>query len=140
MSRDPDCLFCKIIEGQIPCFKVHEDEKTLAFMDINPVNPGHALVVPKFHSLDIYETPTEWLTATVVAAQMVAKAVRKTLDPHGLNLVQCNGPGAQQSVFHLHLHVLPRTEGDEAKLNWGLEPGDMGEIERLAREIRANMA
>ena len=139
MTDDPDCIFCKIIKGEIPSFKVHEDDKTLAFMDINPVNPGHALVIPKFHASDLLRIPAEWLTATTVAAQKVARAVDKTLKPHGLNLVQANGPGAAQSVMHLHVHVIPRAKGDDLKMNWGLKPGDMDEIGKLALSIRANL-
>ena len=140
MAREADCIFCKIIDGEIPSFKVFEDEKTLAFMDINPVNPGHVLVIPKHHAPDLMGIPTDWLTATVATAQKVARAVDKTLKPDGLNLVQSNGPGAAQSVFHLHVHVIPRTEGDGLKMNWGIAPGDMDAIGALAERIRANVA
>ena len=139
MTRDPDCIFCKIIHGEIPSFNVFEDDKTLAFMDINPVNPGHVLVIPKHHAPDLLQTPTEWLTATVATAQTVARAVDKTLKTDGLNLVQANGPGAQQGVFHLHVHVVPRIKGDDLKLNWKLVPGDMETIGALAERIRGNV-
>lgn len=134
-----DCIFCKIVAGDVPCFKVYEDEHTLAFMDINPANRGHALVIPKAHSPDLYESPDETLAATLATARKVARAVRATVNPDGLNLVQANGPGAAQSVFHLHVHIMPRFTGDEMKLNWGLKPGDMGDIKVLSEEIARNI-
>ncbi len=134
-----DCIFCKIIAGEIPCFKLHEDDDTLAFMDINPANEGHALVIPKEHSTDVHAISVPAITATVITAKKVASAVQKSLNPSGINLLQCNGPAAAQSVFHFHMHVLPRREGDELKLNWGLKPGDMDAIGKLAERIRANL-
>ncbi len=139
MTADADCLFCKIIAGEIPCFKLFEDDETLAFMDINPANEGHALVIPKEHAKDVYAVSEAAITATVKTAKKIAAAVDKTLNPDGLNLLQCNGPAAAQSVFHFHMHVLPRREGDELKLNWGLRPGDMDTIGALAERIRGNL-
>jgi histidine triad (HIT) family protein len=136
MTADADCLFCKIIAGEIPCFKLFENDDTLAFMDINPANEGHALVIPKEHAADVYAVSDAALTATVTTAKKIAAAVDKTINPDGLNLLQCNGPAAAQSVFHFHMHVLPRREGDELKLNWGLKPGDMDAIGALAERIR----
>ncbi len=139
MTLDADCIFCKIIRSEIPCFKLHEDDRTLAFLDINPVHPGHALVVPKHHAADVFETPAEWLSATVETAQRVAQAVRATFDPPGLNLLQCNGPAAAQSVAHYHMHVIPRATDDGLTMNWALVPGDMDELARIAEQIRTNM-
>lgn len=139
MSTDPDCLFCKIIQGEIPCFKLYEDDDTLSFMDINPASEGHALVIPKEHAADIHAVSDNAIMAAVVTARKVAAAVDKTLNPDGLNLLQCNGPAAAQSVFHFHMHVLPRRDGDDLKLNWGLKPGDMDAIGELAERIRGNL-
>ena len=139
MTSDADCLFCKIIAGEIPCFKLFENDETLAFMDINPANEGHALVIPKEHATDVYTVSDAAIAATVATAKKIAAAVDKTLNPDGLNLLQCNGPAAAQSVFHFHMHVLPRREGDELKLNWGLKPGDMDAIGALAERIRGNL-
>jgi histidine triad (HIT) family protein len=139
MTLDADCIFCKIIKGEIPSFNILEDGSTLAFMDINPGNTGHALVIPKYHTPDFLEAPEEWLSATMVTAQKVARAVKETLGPHGINIVVAHGTGAAQSVFHLHVHVLPRAEGDDLRLNWGLVPGDMDAIGELAERIKANM-
>lgn len=136
---DPDCIFCRIIRGEVPSFKVREDERTLAFMDINPANPGHVLIIPKFHAADVFEIEGPWLGASVDAVQKVAWAVRATLDPDGVNIVQANGPGAAQSVAHFHWHVLPRRKDDGLPLNWAIKPGDMAEIAALAERIRSNL-
>ena len=139
MDRDPDCVFCGIVAGEIPSFRLFEDESTLAFMDINPANEGHALVIPKEHTIDLYTVSEEALARTAVTARKVAAAVATTLNPDGLNLVQCNGPAAAQSVMHFHVHVLPRVEGDGLSMNWGLKLGDIEAIGRLAERIRANL-
>ncbi|MCH7881895.1 MAG: HIT family protein [Proteobacteria bacterium] len=139
MTADADCLFCKIIAGEIPCFKLFENHETLAFMDINPANEGHALVIPKEHAADVYAVSDAAIATTVKTAKKIAAAIDKTLNPDGLNLLQCNGPAAAQSVLHFHIHVLPRREGDELKLNWGLRPGDMDAIGALAERIRGNL-
>ncbi len=139
MSDATECIFCKIAAGEIPCFKLCEDEHTLAFMDINPANEGHALVIPREHAADLHAVSEAALAATVVTAKRVAGAIRALLDPPGLNLLQCNGAAAAQSVMHFHVHVLPRREGDELKMNWGLRPGDMDAIGALAERLRAHL-
>lgn len=136
---DPDCIFCKIIRGEVPSFKILEDDRMLAFMDINPDNPGHVLVIPKYHAVDLYEIPDPWLSHSAIAVQSVARAVRAALRPHGLNIVQANGPGAAQSVRHFHWHVLPRVRDDNLRLNWGIAPGDMDAIKDTAEKIRASL-
>ena len=139
MRRDPDCVFCKIVAGEIPSFKLFEDEATLAFMDINPANEGHALVIPKEHAPDLYAVSDEALARTSVTAKRVAAALARTLNPHGLNLVQSNGAAAGQSVMHFHVHVLPRVKDDGLAMNWGLKLGDIDAIGRLAERIRVWM-
>ena len=136
MSRDPDCVFCKIVSGEVPSFTLFEDDVTLAFMDINPANEGHALVIPKEHASDLHAVSDEALARTVVTAKRVAGAIARTLNPAGLNLVQCNGPAAAQSVMHFHVHVLPRVADDRLAMNWGLKLGDIDAIGRLAERIR----
>ena len=136
MNRDPDCVFCKIVAGEIPSFTLFEDDATLAFMDINPANEGHALVIPKEHAVDLYAISDETLARTVVTAKMVARAAARTLNPDGLNLVQCNGRAAAQSVMHFHVHVLPRVKDDRLAMNWGLKLGDIDAIGRMAERIR----
>jgi histidine triad (HIT) family protein len=132
-----DCVFCKIIQGQIPSTKVYEDDKTLAFMDIHPVNPGHCLVVPKEHAANLMDSSPEAVADAMRTVHKVAKAVQKALNPYGINLLQANGEGAAQSVFHLHIHIIPRVQGDDLNMNWGLVKGDMGEIAAIAAKIKA---
>ena len=139
MRSDTDCVFCKIVAGEIPCFKLYEDDLTMAFMDINPANRGHCLAIPKAHWKDLHAVPDELIDATLHTAKRVAGAVRDTLRPDGINLVQANGSGAAQSVFHFHVHILPRRSGDELKINWGLKPGDMDEIGEVADQLKSNL-
>jgi histidine triad (HIT) family protein len=134
---DPTCIFCKIVAGQIPCFKLLEDQETIAFMDINPVNPGHALAVAKGHWPTVDVIPPEVLAAVARSAQRVAKAAMKELKPVGVNLLQANGAGAWQSVPHLHIHIMPRQSDDGVVLNWEPRPGDMAEIEVMCRRLKA---
>lgn len=134
---DESCIFCKIVAKQLPCFKLLEDEATIAFMDINPVNPGHALAVAKGHWPTIDVIPPEVLAAVARTAQRVAKSAMTTLDPSGVNLLQSNGVGAGQSVPHLHVHILPRFPGDQVRLNWTYKPGDKTEIEAICNRLKA---
>jgi len=137
VTADPNCIFCKIVAGQIPCFKLYEDADTLAFMDINPGNDGHALAIAKAHHADLYSMPTPLLGAVAATAQRVAKAVVKAFSPDGINMVQANGKGAEQSVFHFHLHILPRRIGDDLKMNWGHRAGDMARIKATYEKVKA---
>ncbi len=139
MTSDPDCVFCKIVAGEIPCFKLYEDDATLAFMDINPVHPGHALAIARDHYPDLFAIPPDLLAATTATVQRVAGAIQKTLSPPGMNVLQCNGAAAAQSVPHFHMHAIPRHADDGLAMNWGLRPGNMDEIAALAKDIRANL-
>jgi histidine triad (HIT) family protein len=139
MATDPDCIFCKIVAGAVPCVKLFEDSDTLAFMDINPVHDGHCLVIPRAHYPTVFDIAPEAFAAVARATAAVAKAVNAALAPDGLNLVQSNGRGAAQSVGHFHVHVLPRRLGDELLLNWTLRPGDMARIGEIAEHIRAHL-
>ena len=140
MHTDPECIFCKIVAGQIPCFKLYEDATVLSFMDINPVNDGHCLVITKAHAENFYDAGPDDLQAVIRAAQRVARAVDRALAPAGLNIIQANGPAAGQSVFHYHLHVFPRRAGDNASFNWQQIPGDMQRIEANHGKILAALA
>ena len=139
MTSDADCIFCRIVAGEIPSFKLLEDDRVLSFMDINPANEGHCLVIPKDHAPNLYESNDESLAAVMSAARRVADAVRRTLDPPGISVAQANGPAAGQSVFHLHFHVIPRRTDDDLLFNWEMRPGDLDAIGRLADRIRANL-
>jgi histidine triad (HIT) family protein len=134
---DGTCIFCKIVAGQIPCFKLLETANTIAFMDINPVNPGHALAVAKGHWPTVDVIPPEVLAEVAQTAQKVAKAAFRVLKPHGVNLLQANGEGAGQSVPHLHIHIMPRVKGDDVNLNWQPKPGDMAAIKALYEKLKA---
>ena len=139
MTSDPACIFCKIVAGAIPCFKLFEDGDTLAFMDINPVHDGHCLVIPKAHYPMVFDLPPDAFAASARTAGAVARAVQAALAPDGLNLIQSNGPGAAQSVPHFHLHILPRKLGDGLVLNWTPRPGDRARIAEIAERIRARL-
>ena len=134
---DGACIFCKIVAGQIPCFKLLEDANTIGFMDINPVNSGHALSVAKGHWPTVDVIPAEVLADVAKSAQRIAKAVVKELKPIGVNLLQANGEGAGQSVPHLHIHVMPRAKGDDVNLNWEQKPGDMAAIKAVYERLKA---
>jgi histidine triad (HIT) family protein len=132
-----DCVFCKIRDGQIPSMKIDEDERTLTFMDVNPLNPGHCLVVTKRHVPSIFEADVEDLTAVVATAKRIAVAIQAGLKPGGLNLLQANGAAAFQSVAHFHLHLVPRFADDGKGFDWKLVPGDREQITRVGERVRA---
>jgi histidine triad (HIT) family protein len=132
-----DCVFCKIRDGQIPSAKVYEDERTFAIMDINPLNPGHCLVVTKTHAATLFEAEPADLAAAITTAKRVATAIRAALKPDGLNMLQANGAAAFQSVPHFHLHLIPRFVGDGKGFDWPLVAGDRDEIGANAEKVRA---
>ena len=134
--RDPDCIFCKIVAGEVPGQIVQEDDRTVAFMDISPATRGHALVVPRNHWRDLLEIEHDDLEATVVAAQRLAQRMHERLDVDGVNLLNARGAAAWQTVFHFHVHVIPRYEGDPLRLPWKPEPGDTDEIAAVADQLR----
>jgi histidine triad (HIT) family protein len=133
---DPDCIFCKIIAGDLPGEILAEDEHTVCFMDINPATPGHALVIPRAHSKDLLEISDEDLAATTLAARRLARTMAETLEPEGFNVLNCCGSAAWQTVFHFHLHVVPRNSDDPLELPWIPRPGDADEIRATAQAIR----
>ena len=140
MTRDADCVFCRILAGQIPAETLFEDADTIAIMDINPAQDGHCLVISKGHYPTVFAIAPEAFAAVSRTVVRVAAAVNRALAPDGLNLVQANGPGAQQSVPHFHLHILPRRHGDDLALNWQPRPGDPARIKALAARIRAALS
>jgi histidine triad (HIT) family protein len=131
-----DCLFCKIVAGEIPSERVDEDEHTIAFMDINPWTRGHALVVPKNHSRNLYEVPEEDVTATALAAKRLAIRMRDRLDCDGVNLLNSCEPAAWQTIFHFHVHVIPRYDDDPLRLPGQPQSIDQDELARIAQELR----
>ena len=137
MSDPSDCLFCKIAAGDLPATVVYEDERTLAFMDINPGSRGHLLVIPRAHSKDLLEIEPEDLAAVAHTAQTMARRVKDRLAADGVNLINSCGSNAWQTVFHFHIHVIPRYKGDPLRLPWQPAPGDRDEIAAAARALGA---
>jgi histidine triad (HIT) family protein len=136
VASDPDCLFCGIVAGEIPSETIDANQRTIAFMDINPATRGHALVVPREHSADLMEIGEYDLIATTLAAQRLSKRMMEVLGADGIDLINACGAAAWQTVFHFHIHVVPRYEDDPLKLPWVPESGDSDEIASLAQRLR----
>ena len=133
---DPDCIFCKIVAGELPSTIVDEDERTVAFMDVSPATRGHALVVPRAHSPDLLAVAAEDLQAVAVAAQRLARRAKERLGADGANLLNSCGAAAWQTVFHFHVHVIPRYDDDPLRLPWRPAPGDPDQIAAAAAQLR----
>ena len=136
-ARDPDCLFCKIVAGEIPSTIVAEDERTVSFMDINPATRGHALVVPREHAENLLAVGEEDLAAVAAAAKRLAARAKDALSADGVNLLNSCGSAAWQTVFHFHVHVIPRYQDDPLRLPWVPGPGDSAEIAAAAAALTA---
>jgi histidine triad (HIT) family protein len=132
---DPDCIFCKIVAGELPATILDEDERTIAFMDINPATRGHALVIPRAHTTDLMSIDADELAAVSLAAQRLAARAKQRLHADGINVINSCGAAAWQTVFHFHLHVIPRYVGDPLRLPWVPAPGDPAEIAAAAAAI-----
>jgi histidine triad (HIT) family protein len=135
-----DCVFCKIVAKQIPATVVHEDKDTLAFMDIGQVNPGHVLVALKQHAENIFALDEAQAAAVFRSAAKVARAIRAAFQPGGLSVYQANGKAAGQTVFHLHIHLVPRHEGDGMELTWPVKNPPRERLADYADKIRAKLA
>jgi histidine triad (HIT) family protein len=136
MATDPDCLFCKIVAGELPATIVAEDERTVSFMDINPATRGHALVVPRTHTADLLSVEREDLQSVALAAQRLARRASTALGAEGVNLLNSTGSAAWQTVFHFHVHVIPRYRDDPLRLPWTPAPGEPAEIAAAAELLR----
>ena len=130
------CIFCEIVRGNAPAFKVHEDDHTLTFMDIFPVSRGHALIIPKDHFENLFEANEESLARIVTRSLALAKAIRRVIAPDGLGVYQLNGAAAGQTVFHYHMHLIPRHEGGRLDLHTRVRGKD-ADLEAVSREIAA---
>lgn len=139
MATDPGCVFCRIVAKRIPATVVHEDAATLAFMDIGQVNPGHVLVAAKVHAENLYALDDAQARAVFGAAAKVARAIRDAFSPQGLSVYQANGKAAGQTVFHFHLHLVPRHEGDGMALAWPVKNPPREQLEEAARRIREKL-
>lgn len=137
-KQDESCIFCKIVSRELPGTVLDEDARTVSFMDINPATRGHALVVPRAHTRDLLSIEPEDLCAVASAAQRLAIRQRERLGAVGVNLVNSCGAAAWQTVFHFHMHVIPRYEGDPLRLPWVPAPGDAGEIADAARALQGD--
>ena len=132
-----DCVFCKIRDGDLPSYKIQEDDRVITFMDINPLNSGHCLVTPKAHAATIHDVAEADLAACLIAAKRVALVIQQVLKPDGLNILQANGAAAFQSVPHFHLHLIPRWANDGKGFDWKLVPGHRDQIMKAGERIRA---
>jgi histidine triad (HIT) family protein len=132
---DPNCIFCKIVARELPATIVDEDARTIAFMDISPATRGHTLVIPRTHSPDLLGIEAEDLQAVALACKRLAARVKERLGADGVNLLNSCGAVAFQTVFHFHIHVIPRYEGDSLRLPWDPQPGDAQEIATAAQEL-----
>ncbi|MFD2208431.1 HIT family protein [Virgibacillus halophilus] len=142
MGKHDDCVFCKIINGEIPSAKVYEDEHVYAFLDLSQVTKGHTLVVPKTHTKNIYETPAEVAKEFFARIPKIANAIKKTYKPVGMNLLNNNEPPADQSVFHLHMHLIPRYgKGDGYSANWTIHEKEytQNDLQQIAKDIHDNV-
>jgi histidine triad (HIT) family protein len=137
MASDPDCIFCKILAGELPGTIVDEDERTVSFMDINPATRGHALVVPREHTPDLTTIDPDELAAVSAAAQRLARRAKDVFGADGINVLNCCGEAAWQTVWHFHLHVIPRYADDPLTLPWVPGPGDPDEIKAAGEELQA---
>jgi histidine triad (HIT) family protein len=135
-APDPNCIFCKVIAGEIPAEQIDSDERTLTVMDINPATRGHAVVITRTHEPNLSELGDEDLLAAMQAARRVVDRMRETLNPAGFNVLHNIGRAAWQSIFHFHVHVVPRYEDDPLQLPWVPDPADPAELARVAAEIR----
>lgn len=135
-----DCVFCRIVARQIPATVVHEDEHTLAFMDLGQVNPGHVLVAVRSHVDDIFGLQPVQAAALAHAMLRVSHAIRQAFAPHGLSVYQANGSAAGQTVFHYHMHLVPRYEADGMALTWPVKNPPREKLEEYAAKIRASLA
>ena len=134
-----DCIFCKIVSGEIPSGKVYEDESVVAFMDINPAKRGHCLVLPKEHYENIFDVSDEVLGGTILAVKKVASAVQKAVKSDGVNVLQNNNRAAGQLIPHIHFHVIPRFEGDGINFSYRSEKYAEGELAELLSKIKSNI-
>jgi histidine triad (HIT) family protein len=132
-----DCIFCKILAGELPATIVDEDERTVSFMDINPATRGHALVIPRRHTVDLLSVDQQDLSAVTVAAQRLAGRAMRELKADGVNLINSCGAAAWQTVFHFHMHVIPRYAGDPLKLPWIPAPADPQQIAAAAAALKS---
>ncbi|WP_099467354.1 HIT family protein [Konateibacter massiliensis] len=134
--KDNNCIFCKIAQGEVPSVVIYEDDKFKVILDMGPAAKGHALILPKEHAKNIYELSEETTAEAFVLAKKMAEKMTKALSCDGFNIVQNNEPAAGQTVFHFHIHLIPRFEGDDAKVGWNTHEITKEEMEAIAEQIK----
>ena len=139
--KTDDCIFCKILADEIPSAVVYEDERFRAILDVNPAARRHVIILPKKHAANVFELPDEEASQILIVAKRIAAAMMETYHCDGINILQNNGEAAGQTVFHLHVHVIPRFEGDTDHINIGWRPGETpDDLQAIADEIKANLS
>jgi histidine triad (HIT) family protein len=139
-DRDPNCIFCKVVAGEIPGEEIDSDERTITVLDINPATRGHAVVITRTHVANLFEVDDEDLLAAMRTTRRVAERMRTTLEPAGFNILHNIGRAAWQSIFHFHVHVIPRYEDDPLQLPWVPGPADPAVLAQVAEQIRGGGA
>jgi histidine triad (HIT) family protein len=139
LSFDESCIFCKIAVKQAPASIIHEDDSVMAFLDIRPLNLGHSLVIPKKHYVDIFDTPKSQLCQIHMVSKMVSPAIKKATNADGISIIQQNGKAAGQDIFHLHVHVVPRFEGQKLPSFSELREVDRAKLDELGKKIRQHL-
>jgi histidine triad (HIT) family protein len=139
LTFDESCIFCKIVHKQARASIIHEDETVMVFLDIRPLNMGHALVIPKVHYVDIFDTPEKELSQVHKIAKKISCAIKKTTDSDGISIIQQNGKAAGQDIFHIHVHVVPRFEGQKLPLFSDLKEVERDKLDALAKKIRQQL-
>lgn len=137
LKSDKNCIFCKIIKGEIPCTKIYENDSIISFLDISPANKGHCLVMPKNHYETLLETPDNNINQTIIMAKKIARAMNLSLGNEGFNILINNKKEAGQLVPHLHFHIIPRFDNDNIKLNWQPKKYNNKEIDEFADKIKS---
>ncbi|NWJ48720.1 MAG: HIT family protein [Chloroflexi bacterium] len=136
---DENCIFCKIVAGKLPSAKAYEDDKVLVFMNLQQKNPGHTLVIPKVHYPNIYEIPDDYVSYVAQVGARVARALKRQFEPLGVNLLQNNEPAAMQSVFHYHVHVIPRYKDDDLLAIWKASASSPDVLNANAEKLKAGL-
>lgn len=139
MAYDQNNIFAKILRGEAPSFKVYEDEKTFAFMDVMPQSEGHTLIIPKFPAEDLFDLEPEFVSAMALTVKKLAPAVKRAFAAPGIMIAQLNGAAAGQTVFHIHTHIIPRSQGIDMKLH-ARQMADFDELKKHAERIKAELA
>jgi len=139
LSFDESCIFCKIVRKQAPASIIYEDETVIVFLDIRPLNIGHTLVIPKKHYVDIFDIPENQLSQVHKVAKQVSVAVKKATKADGISIIQQNGKAAAQDIFHLHVHVVPRFEGQKLPSFSALREVERGKLEVMAKKIKQEL-